>query len=303
MRVLVTGAEGQLGHDLLDAFSGRVPAAGSVEYAGRFLTTGHEVKGCDLADFSLTDSAATMEFISDFRPEVIVHGAAYTAVDKAESEPEVAMAVNRDGTANVIAAARVVGAKVLAVSTDYVFDGTATTPYLPSDATNPLSVYGVTKLAGEQSCGDESTIVRTSWVAGFHGNNIVKTILRLAMAGTPMTFVDDQFGCPTLSADLAVALVGLAERTPGGIVHATNFGPTTWFALARRVVASAGLDPQLVTPVATADRLPAPPASRPMYSVLDGAALQAVGVGPLPRWEEALDRLVHLLVAESTDVS
>jgi dTDP-4-dehydrorhamnose reductase len=213
------------------------------------------------------------------------------------------MAVNRDGTANVVAAARSIGAKVIAVSTDYVFDGSGSTPYLPSDTPNPLSVYGVTKLAGEQACGDETTIVRTSWVAGFHGNNIVKTILRLATAGTPMTFVDDQFGCPTLSADLAVALVGLAERTPGGVVHATNFGPTSWFHLARRVVASAGLDPEMVTPVRTADRLPAPPAQRPMYSVLDGTALEAVGVGPLPGWGEALDRLVHLLVEESANHS
>jgi len=303
MRVLITGAEGQLGHDLLDAFSGNVPAAGSPAYAARFLTTAHDVRGCDLSDFSLTDAAATMDFVRDFRPEVIVHGAAYTAVDKAEAEPDVAMAVNRDGTANVVAAARAIGAKVLAVSTDYVFDGTASTPYLPSDVPNPLSVYGVTKLAGEQACSDESTIVRTSWVAGFHGNNIVKTILRLAQAGTPMTFVDDQFGCPTLSADLAVALVGLAKGCPGGIVHATNFGPTTWFSLARRVVASAGLDPDMVTPVPTIDRLPAPPAQRPMYSVLDGTALAATGIGPLPPWEEALDRLVHLLVAESSTSS
>lgn len=300
MRVLVTGAQGQLGHDLLDAFSGTVPKAGSREFAAKFLVNTHEVKGCDLQDFSLTDPAATMAFISDFRPDVIVHGAAYTAVDKAESEPDLAMAVNRDGTANVVAAARAVGAKVLAVSTDYVFDGTATSPYLPSDAPNPLSVYGVTKLAGEQVCGDETTVVRTSWVAGFHGNNIVKTILRLAAAGTTMTFVDDQFGCPTLSADLAVALVGLAERTPGGIVHATNFGPTSWFHLAQRVVETAGFDPEMVTPVRTADRLPAPPAKRPMYSVLDGQALCDVGVGPLPNWEEALDRLVRLLMEEST---
>ena len=303
MRVMVTGADGQLGHDLLDALVGRVPKAGSPEYASRFLTSAHDVVGCDVKDFSLTDSVATMDFIMEHRPDVIIHAAAYTAVDKAESEPELAMAVNRDGTANVVAAARSIGAKVIAVSTDYVFDGSGSTPYLPSDTPNPLSVYGVTKLAGEQACGDETTIVRTSWVAGFHGNNIVKTILRLATAGTPMTFVDDQFGCPTLSADLAVALVGLAERTPGGVVHATNFGPTSWFHLARRVVASAGLDPEMVTPVRTADRLPAPPAQRPMYSVLDGTALEAVGVGPLPGWEEALDRLVHLLVEESANHS
>jgi len=303
MRVMVTGADGQLGHDLLDALVGRVPKAGSPEYASRFLTSAHDVVGCDVKDFSLTDSVATMDFIMEHRPDVIIHAAAYTAVDKAESEPELAMAVNRDGTANVVAAARSIGAKVIAVSTDYVFDGSGSTPYLPSDTPNPLSVYGVTKLAGEQACGDEATIVRTSWVAGFHGNNIVKTILRLATAGTPMTFVDDQFGCPTLSADLAVALVGLAERTPGGVVHATNFGPTSWFHLARRVVASAGLDPEMVTPVRTADRLPAPPAQRPMYSVLDGTALEAVGVGPLPGWEEALDRLVHLLVEESANHS
>ncbi len=297
MRVLITGAKGQLGTDLLDAFGGRLPAAGSAVFAGDHLVSTHEVLGCDLEDFSLTDANATMEFVTSYRPDLIIHGAAYTAVDRAESEPDLAMAVNRDGTANVVAAARAVDAKVLAISTDYVFDGSGTRPYLPSDEPNPISVYGSTKLAGELACGEETTIVRTSWVAGFHGANIVKTILRLASDGTAMTFVDDQFGCPTLAADLAVALVRLAERPPGGILHATNFGPTTWFELARRVVTTAGFDPDLVTPIATADRLPAPPASRPMYSVLDGDALLAAGVGPLPKWEDSLDRLVRLLVA------
>ncbi len=297
MRVLITGAKGQLGTDLLDAFGGRLPAAGSEVFAGDHLVSTHEVLGCDLEDFSLTDANATMAFVTSYQPELIIHGAAYTAVDKAEGEPDLAMAVNRDGTANIVAAARAVHAKVLAISTDYVFDGSGSRPYLPTDQPNPLSVYGRTKLAGELVCGEETTIVRTSWVAGFHGANIVKTILRLASEGTAMTFVNDQFGCPTLAADLAVALVRLSERPTGGILHATNFGPTTWFELARRVVTTAGYDPDLVTPIATADRLPAPPASRPMYSVLDGEALTAAGVGPLPKWEESLDRLVRLLVA------
>ncbi|MEI6701374.1 MAG: dTDP-4-dehydrorhamnose reductase [Actinomycetota bacterium] len=297
MRVLITGAKGQLGTDLLDAFGGRLPVAGSEAFAGEHLVSTHEVLGCDLEDFSLTDANATMEFVTAYAPDLIVHGAAYTAVDKAEAELERAMAVNRDGTANVVAAARAVRAKVLAISTDYVFDGSGTRPYLPSDATNPISAYGITKLAGELACGEETTIVRTSWVAGYHGANIVKTILRLANEGTAMTFVDDQFGCPTLSSDLAVALLRLSEKPTGGILHATNFGPTSWYALAKRVVTTAGFDPDLVSPIATADRLPAPPARRPMYSVLDGEALIAAGVGPLPPWEESLDRLVRLLVA------
>ena len=211
MRVLITGAKGQLGTDLLDAFGGRLPAAGSEVFAGDHLVSTHEVLGCDLEDFSLTDASATMTFVTAFQPELIIHGAAYTAVDKAEGEPDLAMAVNRDGTANIVAAARAVQAKVLAISTDYVFDGSGSRPYLPTDQPNPLSVYGRTKLAGELVCGEETTIVRTSWVAGFHGANIVKTILRLASEGTAMTFVNDQYGCPTLAADLAVALVRLSD--------------------------------------------------------------------------------------------
>lgn len=296
MRVLITGASGQLGTDLLDAFSGRLPMAGDPAYAEGYLSNAHEVIGCDLEQFSLTNAAATMDFITRAQPDLIVHGAAYTAVDRAEAEPELAMAVNRDGTANVVAGARAVNARVFALSTDYVFDGTASVPYLPDDHPNPKSVYGATKLAGELVCGPETTIVRTSWVAGYHGHNIVKTILALGAKGTPMTFVDDQHGCPTLAADLAVSLVRLATIQPGGIVHATNTGATTWFTLARTVLDEAGYDPEMVQPIATEKRVPAPAAVRPMYSVLDGEALVALGVGPLPAWEGSLRRLVRLLV-------
>ena len=295
MRVLITGAGGQVGHDLVEACSGRLPAAADPEFAAGKLPEGWEVRGLDRAALDVADPAAVSAAIADFQPGLIFHAAAYTAVDRAEAEPAQAAAVNLDGTANVARAAEQCGAHLVAISTDYVFDGFATTPYRELDPTSPLSVYGRTKLAGEQACPAAATIARTSWVVGLHGSNIVKTILRLADAGQHLTFVDDQFGSPTSSADLAVALVALGQARTPGIVHVTNSGTTSWFELARLVLETAGLSPDLVTPIATADRLPAPPATRPMYSVLDGTRLAELGIGPLPPWDLAFRRLVRML--------
>jgi dTDP-4-dehydrorhamnose reductase len=297
MRVLVTGAGGQVGLDVVDVLSGCLPQGGAPALFAPLDGYAFDVLPLTHSECSVTDADAVHRAVEAYRPHVIIHTAAYTAVDRAEAEPDLAMAVNGTATGIVAAAATAVGARLITISTDYVFDGTASTPYSESAPTNPLSVYGATKLAGEQCCPANGLIVRTSWVAGVHGNNIVKTILRLAAAGTQMSFVDDQHGCPTLAPDLAITLVRLALTDATGIVNVTNDGATTWFTLARTVVSLAGYDPELVQPIATADRLPAPAATRPMYSVLDGARLAEIGLGPLPAWGDSLARVVRILAS------
>jgi dTDP-4-dehydrorhamnose reductase len=226
------------------------------------------------------------------RPDVVVHLAAYTAVDRAETEPERAHEVNGHGTANVAAASSKVGAHLIYVSTDYVFDGTKADGYRESDATNPQSVYGASKLAGELACPEDATIARVSWVAGYHGRNIVKLAVERARSATPMRFVDDQRGCPTFAADLAAGLVTLVRERPHGIVHLTNQGVTTWYELVRTVVTEVGADPSLVSPITTAELDPPSLAKRPRNSVLHPGRLLDDGYDVLPPWQDAVHRLV-----------
>ncbi len=189
-----------------------------------------------------------------------------------------------------------VGAHVVYVSTDYVFDGTADRPYREWDATGPTSVYGSSKLAGEQECRPGSTIVRTSWVCGAHGANMVVTALRLASDGDgELHFVDDQHGSPTFTADLAPAIVTLGLDRRPGLFHVTNGGATTWWGLVRAVLAEAGADPERVRPIATAALDPPRLAPRPANSVLDNMALRLTGLPALPDWQDGLARLVPAL--------
>lgn len=306
MRVVVTGAAGQLGRDLVDVLSGRVPAGGSADVADAVLGAvawpggsrpgaGLEVLGTDLPDLDLTDRSGVRAYVRSARPDAVVHGAAWTAVDACESDPDRAYAANALATRHVAEAAGEVGAHVVYVSTDYVFDGTSEDPYVEWDRPGPMSVYGRSKLAGEHEVRPGSTVVRTSWVCGYHGANMVKTVLRLAASPGTLRFVDDQRGSPTFTADLAAAIARLvAERRPGTF-HVTNQGVTTWFGFARAVLAAAGDDPDRVLPIATADLDPPRPAPRPASSVLDNAAWRLSGLPPLPAWTEALDRLVAAL--------
>jgi dTDP-4-dehydrorhamnose reductase len=307
VRVLVTGAEGQLGRDLVDALSGRVPVAG----LRADLRTGSlgarppcHVVATDLPGLDITDRGAVLRFGEDQRPDVVIHGAAYTAVDACEGNPELAFAVNAIGTRNVAEASRRIGAHFVYVSTDYVFDGRSSRPYVEWDAPNPTSVYGRSKYAGELECGPGDTIVRTSWVCGYHGANMVKTVLRLAGEPGPLRFVADQHGSPTFTADLAGVLAVLAtERRPGRF-HVTNHGVTTWFGFAREVLAAVGADPMRVEPVATADLQPPRPAPRPANSALDNTALRLGGLPTLPPWEDGLRRLVAALTtSDARDAS
>ncbi len=302
MRVLVTGADGQLGRDLLDALAGRVPVGGRrcslLAPEGPLPGVDHEVLATDIGNMRVDDRDAVQSVFRSFEPDVVLHGGALTAVDACETEIELAYAVNAVGTRNVAEAAAAVGAHLLYVSTDYVFDGTSPRPYREWDTPNPKSVYGASKLGGERECLPGSTIVRTSWVCGAHGANMVKTALRLAAGTDTLRFVDDQHGSPTFTADLAPAIVTLGTDRRPGIFHVTNSGATTWYGFVRAILEAAGGDPARVRPIATADLDPPRPAPRPANSVLENMALRLGGLPPLPGWQDGLVRLVAALSGE-----
>ncbi len=298
MRVLITGAGGQLGHDVAVAFAGEVPPGGRRRAlfgpAGP-AATDVEVVATTHAELPVDDRARVLSAVLGLRPDVVVHAGAYTAVDACESDPDTAFAVNALGTRHVAEAAAAVGAHLVYISTDYVFDGTADRPYVEWDATNPLSVYGRSKLGGEQECPGGATVVRTSWVCGATGNNMVKTALRLGSGSGPLRFVDDQHGCPTFTADLAAAVVTLAQDRRPGTFHVTNQGATTWFGFVAAVLEASGGDPGRVEPISTAELDPPRPAPRPANTVLDNAALRLNDLPLLPDWRDGLGRLVGTL--------
>lgn len=271
MRILVTGAGGMLGHDLVGAAS-----AAGIECVG---LTHPELDVADAADVASAIEAAA--------PDVVINCAALTDVDGAEAEFDGALVINGDGAGNVGAAARRAGAWTIQISTDYVFDGNKRTPYVESDPTGPLSAYGRSKLAAEHAVAREApdahTIVRSSWLFGAHGRCFPATILRLAGERDELTVVDDQVGCPTFTGHLAQALLTLAETRPEGVVHVAGAGSCSWCDLAKQVVALAGRATQ-VTPGRTQDlRRPAP---RPGYSVL-GTERRAEAPS-LPHWRDGL---------------
>ena len=282
VKVLITGAAGQLGTDLVLSAQ----------------KSGHEVFATRHGDLDITDKTQVAEMIRATEPEVVIHAAAWTAVDACESDPQKAMAVNRDGTANIVNAAREVGARVIYISTDYVFDGIKPTPYIESDSPNPQSVYGASKLAGEQQLDlAQDAVVRISWVCGEHGANMVKTILRLAATGQTLTFVDDQIGSPTFTSDAAPAIVDLAVGSRAGTWHLTNQGSTSWFSFAQDVLRAAELDPNRVQPIATADLRPQRPAKRPANSVLENARMRKANMTMLDDYHTPLQRLVDVLTS------
>jgi dTDP-4-dehydrorhamnose reductase len=299
VRILITGANGQLGHDLREALAGRVPTAGRrcalLGPEGPRPGLDHEVLATDVDTMRVDDRDAVLATFSDFRPELVLHGGALTAVDLCETETDTAFAVNAIGTRHVAEAAALVGAHMVYVSTDYVFDGSSSRPYCEWDPPSPTSVYGASKLAGERECRPGTTIVRTSWLCGAHGANIVATALRLAQGDGVLRFVDDQHGSPTFTADLAPAVVTLGLDRRPGTFHVTNGGATTWWGLVRAVLAEAGADPERVLPIGTAELDPPLTAPRPAYSVLDNMALRLSGLPALPGWEDGLARLVRAL--------
>jgi dTDP-4-dehydrorhamnose reductase len=279
MRILITGAGGQVGRELVDAFDG------------------HDVVGVDHHQLDVAERDAVLGAVTSLAPDVIVNSAAWTAVDANEADHDRAWAVNAMAVRHLADGARRVGASVCHLSTDYVFDGSKKTPYVEWDPPNPVSMYGRSKLGGELELGPTDTIVRTSWVCGYHGANLVKTILRLAGEHDTLSFVADQRGHPTFADDLAAVVRQLVVERRPGLFHVTNQGAVSWYEFAREVLAAAGLDAERVQPIATADLDPPRPAPRPANSVLDNAALRLSGVPLAADFREPLGRLVARLAA------
>lgn len=281
--MVVTGATGQLGRDVQLAL-----AVGAGSYVA-----------FDRAGLDLTDAAAAARVLGAHAPDVVINCAAYTAVDDCETNVDLAHAVNEHGVRTLAEACREVGAHLVHVSTDYVFDGTLDRAYRENDTTNPQSVYGRSKLAGEAAAvevlSDDVTIVRTSWVCGEYGNNMVKLVRRLAAAGAPMAFVDDQRGCPTFTADLAPALVQLAEERLGGVFHLTNAGAVSWYEFVADILEASGHDRSMVSPISTAELEPPRPAPRPKNSELANDRWAATGHAALRNYSEPLVELVARL--------
>ena len=277
-RWLVTGAHGQLGTDLVQALARR--GADPVDV-------------CAVAsgELDITDRTSIASLFAAFRPTAVINAAAYTAVDRAETDKARAYAVNAAGPALLAAEAARSGARLVHVSTDYVFGGDADRPYDVSDRTAPMSVYGRTKLQGElavrELAPDLGYVVRTAWVYGATGANFVKTMVRLERSQPTVSVVQDQRGSPTWSADLARALVELAASTADpAVYHCTSAGETTWFGFTRAIFEELGADPARVTPT-TSDQF-VRPAPRPAYSVLSDRAWAAAGLPSMPHWRDAL---------------
>jgi dTDP-4-dehydrorhamnose reductase len=278
VKVLVTGAAGQVGRSLAKSAPGDA----------QLLPVSHR-------DLDIADADAVLAYVRTHAPELIINAAAHTAVDRAESERELAQRVNADGPQHLAAAARAVGARLIHISTDFVFDGKASVPYRPQDPTAPLSVYGHTKLAGEravlETLADRSTIVRTAWVYAAEGNNFVRTMLRVMNANGAVRVVADQVGTPTAADSLAQILWKIADDPRiTGIHHWTDAGVASWYDFAVAIAeegATLGLVPPTVTvtPIATADY--PTPARRPTYSVLDKSSLAAHGMVPA-HWRRRL---------------
>jgi dTDP-4-dehydrorhamnose reductase len=274
MRVTIFGASGLLGKELMREWSG------------------DSVTGLSSRDADICDAKRVRQVVQETRPEWIVLAAAYTDVDGCENNPDLAFAVNRDGAVNVATVAKEFGARLLFLSSDYVFDGKKTTPYETGDARNPQSMYGRTKAEAEIKLLElmpDCCIARTSWLFGTGGKCFPDTILKLAASRPALDVVDDQRGCPTYAVDLAQAITQLCRKNAGGIVHVTNAGDCTWFEFAREIVQSAGLA-TTVRPVSSQQM--ARPAPRPTYSVLSPTRLQALGI-EMPSWRDALRRYLE----------
>lgn len=271
MRYLITGANGMLGRDL------------------RAVLRDREVTALSRAELDVSDAAAVREAVRGH--DVVVNCAAYTKVDDAETHEDEAYRVNAVGPANLAAATSEANARLVTISTDYVFDGRSTAPYAEDRPRDPINAYGRTKAAGEEFAleanPDGAYVVRTAWLYGAHGPNFARTMLDLAETKDTWAVVDDQLGQPTWTADLAAQIVALLDaEAPAGIYHGTNSGAATWFEFAQSVLAENGLDPARITPTDSGAFVR--PAPRPSYSVLGHDAWRAAGLPAMRHWREAL---------------
>lgn len=272
--ILVVGAKGMLGQDLMTLL-------------------GAEARGVDIEDIDITSMESVQKVLVTLKPRVVINAAAYTDVDGCESNQELAMQVNGEGVAHLALISKEIGAKLVQISTDYVFDGGKGSPYLEDDPPRPLSVYGESKLAGEMNAcfNPDHLIVRTQWLYGLHGKNFVETMLRLAAEKKELSVVDDQIGSPTWTVDLSLAIKSLIDKGCSGTYHAANGGFCSWNEFARAIFAEAGMG-ITVNPMSTAEL--GRPAPRPLYSTLDcGKLNRDAGFQPQP-WQEALKNYLNL---------
>ena len=276
MKVLVTGAKGQLGTDLMNELAKR----------------GIEGIGVDVQEMDITYAEACRRVIKASGADAVIHCAAYTAVDAAEDNVELCRRINGEGTRNVAQACKEADVKLMYISTDYVFDGQGTRPWEPDDERHPLNVYGQTKYEGElavEELSDKYFIVRIAWVFGVAGKNFIKTMLRLGKERGAVSVVDDQVGSPTYTYDLARLLVDMIQTDKYGRYHATNEGLCSWYEFAKEIFRQAGMDVP-VTPVSS-DQFPAK-AARPSNSRLSKEKLSENGFERLPAWQDALGRFL-----------
>lgn len=269
MKILVTGSAGMLAHDLIEALN----------------AVHHEVVGIDVAEADITDFDQVVGVFERELPALVINCAAWTDVDGAETREDDAFAINADGAGNVAAAAAHIGARIIHISTDYVFNGEKKEPYVESDATGPIGAYGRTKLAGEEQVAlnnPRHLIVRTSWLYGLHGKNFVETMLSLAEKQSEIVVVADQFGCPTYSVQLAEAIVELADYERTGVMHICGGGTTTWYDFAREIFRQSQVEVTVLSGVtAMMDR----PAPRPTNSAM---VSEREETPKLPRWDHGL---------------
>lgn len=289
MKYLITGAGGQLGYDVKRELLNRGVAEA-------------DIAAPHLAELDITDTEAVENYVENFRPDVIFHCAAYTNVDGAENDEAACRKVNVDGTSNLVKAAEQVDAKIIYISTDYVFDGENPEPYEVDGATDPQSIYGQTKYEGELAVREylKHFIVRTAWVFGINGRNFVKTMLSVAKGREEVSVVDDQFGSPTYTVDLAKFLVDLSESDKYGTYHATNEGFCSWAEFTEEIYRSAGVDTR-VNKVSTeqyAEIAGHPQAKRPHYSKLSKDSIEKNGFVRLSSWQDATKRYIEELKKE-----
>ena len=272
MRILIPGANGMLGHALTAVLSKQ-----------------HKLIGLDLPDLDITDLSAVRSAISTHHPDLLINAAAYTDVDGCESNSDLAFSVNAMGPHNLALVCKELDIPLVHISTDYIFDGKSPVPYKESDKPNPQSIYGESKLQGEQyvrELTDKHCIIRTSWLYGEHGKNFVATMLRLAAERDEFGVVNDQVGSPTYTVDLAKAISELITETAYGAYHITNSGSCTWYEFTREIFRQAGIEGVKVKPITT--EVLKRPAPRPKYSVLDNSKWIASGIPPLRPYQAAL---------------
>jgi len=271
MKILVTGANGMLGQDLVPILK----------------NAGYEVLETDIHNLDITDKDQVSKYISTNKPELIIHTAAYTNVDKAEAETEKAFLINQTGSENIAITSGNLNIPVVYISTDYVFDGTKGFPYLPDDKTNPINVYGFSKLMGEDTVkelNNKHYIIRTSWLYGHKGKNFVETMINLARTKPELRVVNDQVGCPTWTVALSEAILKLIETKDYGTYHACGSGSTSWYGFATKILEYMNIDTPVI-PVTSEEFKTA--AKRPRYSIMDNGGL-------CPDWQESLKKYIEL---------